>query len=327
MEHAEKGRPITLVALIGLGITSIVINVVGAYLLIPQPWNYIVAAGLFFVEIVAFMALVNVAKDFAQPGILPKVKAGLSFVVFLAMCAIGVVSGHRSLSEVDHLMSAPAQQLEATAGSELAQAEALERQAAAWRDNAVGMRQYDMVTAAARLETQALAAEREAISLRASAETNAAEASATPALGGGIILMLLIVNEIAKSFGRFLFAFPASWLARRERKVQEEAPAVAAVQEAEPLVLTNVVEETPVPAPARRRVRQKDAPAVVGNTPGYTPRKRVLDRKVDPAMILNTLIDLGAPSAAIYQARALFNASGGEKIGGIYQPPETVYAN
>lgn len=320
MQSVEKGRPITLTALIGLGITSIVINVVGAYLLIPQPWNYIVAAGLFFVEIVAFMALVNIAKDLKEPGMLAKVKAGASFIVFLAMCIIGVASGHRSLSEVDHLMSAPAQQLEATAGSELAQAEALERQAAAWRDNALGMRQYDMVTAAARLETQALEAEREAITLRASAETNTAEAEATPALGNGIILMLLIVNEIAKSFGRFLFAFPASWLARRkEEQVQEEAPAAQPVLE-----LTEVVpQEAPV---VKKLVRPSDAPVVVGNTPGYTPKKRILDRRVDPALILNSLIEHGASQAAILQARALFNASGGQKIGGIYQP-ETALAN
>lgn len=317
MESVEKGRPVTLVALIGLGITSVVINVVGAYLLIPQPWNYIVAAGLFFVEIVAFMALVNVAKDWNQPGTLAKVKAGMSFVVFLAMCAIGVASGHRALSEVDHLMAAPAQQLQATAGSELAQAEALERQAAAWRENAHGMRQYEMVTAAARLETQALDAEREAITLRASAETNTVEASATPALGGTIILMLLIVNEIAKSFGRFLFAFPASWLRRKEETV------IQAPVEAPAPVVAQTVEET---VPARRRVKVTDAPPVVGNTPGYVPKKRILDRRVDPALILNTLISANAPAAVIYQARALFNASGGQKIGGIYQPAET-YAN
>lgn len=324
MERVEKGRPITLIALIGLGITSVVINVVGAFLTIPEPWNYIVAAGLFFVEIVAFMALVNVAKDFNQPGVMAKAKAVVSFVVFLAMCAIGVASGHRALSEVDHLMSAPAQRLEATAGAELAQAEALERQAAAWRDNANGMRGYGYMSRAADLEDRAINAEREAITLRASASTNTAEADAKPVLGGTIILLLLIVNEIAKSFGRFLFAFPASWLVRRkEEEVQAETPAQPVVEQPV-LELTQRVEEA-VPAP-RRRVKVTDAPPVVGNTPGYVPKKRILDRRVDPALILNSLIDLGAPAAAIYQARALFNASGGEKIGGIYQP-EVAYAN
>lgn len=320
MEKTEEGRPITLTALIGLSMASVTLNVAGAYLLFPAPWNFLLAVAVFFVELTAFLALVHVAKDFNQPGALAKGKALASFVVFLAMCAIGIYSGHRSLTEVNHLMSAPAQTLEISSSADLATATALDQQATSWRASAEDLRERGYVTRAADLEGRALEAQTRAITLRGSSQQASATAAATPTLGETQIWLILIVIEIAKDFGRFLFAFPASWLTgerRRKAEVQEEAPAIEPVEE---VVMAQEAVEAPVVTTRRRRTADK--PVAVT---GYVPKKRLLDRRVDPTLILNALIEAGAKPAAIYQARALLEASGGQKIAGIYQP-DVAYA-
>ncbi len=301
-QEAPERRSMTFGTMVVAAIASISINVAGAYLLVPAPWNIPFAVAMLAIEVGAFLVLPHIIRDFKEGGVLAASKAVVSGIVFLGMCAMCIFSGHRAMSEVAGQMKTPVEGLVASAEAYTTESKALAEQAREWKASAKEMRNQGYVSKAAELEDRALNATLAAASKKREATEASSKASTHATLGNGQIWFILVMLEIVKAAGRFLFAIPMSTLSRRKEQVVVEAPKEIPQSE---IVLPNYRE--PVVS-AKSQVK------------GYKPKKVALRTPVNPASILNALVQAGVEGAVIKQAQALYEASGGDRIFGVYDP-------
>jgi len=296
-QEAPERRSMTFGTMVVAAVASITINVAGAYLLVPAPWNIPFAVAMLAIEVGAFLVLPHIIRDYKEGGILAISKAVVSGLVFLGMCAMCIFSGHRAMSEVAGQMKTPVDGLVASAEAYTTESKALADQAREWKADAKEMRKQGYVSKAAELEDRALNATLASASKKREATEASSKASTHATLGSGQIWFILVMLEIVKAAGRFLFALPMSAFVRRKKA---EAPKEIVESE---IVLPNY--RQPVVS-AKSQVK------------GYKPKKVALRTPVNPATILNALVQAGVEGAVIKQAQALYEASGGDRINGIY---------